>query len=60
MKTESNTTTPKLERERDEAQAKLKEAKGAMNDAIWQLMSFLKPHDEKTLGIIKKLEEFVK
>jgi|APGre2960657404_1045060.scaffolds.fasta_scaffold01242_8 predicted deacetylase len=44
-------------KERDEAQAKLKEAKELMNDAMWQLMIFLKPADTKTQGIIKKLQE---
>lgn len=46
-----------LERERDEAQTKLKEAKELMNDAMWQLMVFLKPADTKTQGIIKRLQE---
>ena len=44
-------------KERDEAQAKLKEAKELMNDAMWQLMVFLKPADTKTQGIIKRLQE---
>lgn len=44
-------------KERDEAQTKLKEAKELMNDAMWQLMVFLKPADTKTQGIIKRLQE---
>lgn len=44
-----------LERERDEAQTKLKEAKELMNDAMWQLMVFLKPADTKTKNIIHAL-----
>ena len=44
-----------LERERDEAQTKLKEAKELMNDAMWQLMTFLKPADTKTQNIINAL-----
>ena len=47
----------KIRQERDEAQTKLKEAKELMNDAMWQLMIFLKPGDTKTQGIIKKLQE---
>jgi hypothetical protein len=42
-------------KERDEAQAKLKEAKELMNDAMWQLMTFLKPADTKTKNIIHAL-----
>jgi hypothetical protein len=54
------TSESKLEavcKELDEANAKLKEAKELMNDAMWQLMIFLKPADTKTQGIIKKLQE---
>ena len=47
----------KIRQERDEAQTKLKKAKELMNDAMWQLMIFLKPADTKTQGIIKKLQE---
>lgn len=42
-------------KERDEAQTKLKEAKELMNDAMWQLMTFLKPADTKTQNIINAL-----
>lgn len=34
---------------------KLKEAKELMNDAMWQLMTFLKPADTKTQNIINAL-----
>lgn len=42
-------------KELDEANAKLKEAKELMNDAMWQLMTFLKPADTKTKNIIHAL-----
>lgn len=42
-------------KERDEAQTKLKEAKELMNDAMWQLVTFLKPADTKTQNIINAL-----
>lgn len=45
----------KIRQERDEAQTKLKEAKELMNDAMWQLMVFLKPADTKTQNIINAL-----
>ena len=45
----------KIRQERDEAQTKLKEAKELMNDAMWQLVTFLKPADTKTQNIINAL-----
>lgn len=42
-------------KERDEAQTKLKEAKELMKDAMWQLVTFLKPADTKTQNIINAL-----
>jgi uncharacterized protein (DUF3084 family) len=45
----------KIRQERDEAQTKLKEATELMKDAMWQLMTFLKPADTKTKNIIHAL-----
>ena len=35
------------------------EAKSAIKDAHWQLLTFLKPGDEKTKAVLEELQRFM-